>query len=131
MERDEQSAACRLVGLNRSSLSYRPKRPDESKLRQRPRELAAERRHFGYRRLGWPAREGHVLNSKKLYRLYCEEKLMVRRRGGGNQSHRTRVPMLLPNTLEPRLCIRCTWRGRCFRVLAWLRLQPRVPGRGG
>jgi putative transposase len=38
------------------------------------RELAAERRRFGYRRLGWmPAREDHALNHKKLYRLYREE----------------------------------------------------------
>jgi hypothetical protein len=39
-----------------------------------------QRRRFGYRRLGWLlAREGQVMNHKKLYRLYREEKLMVRR----------------------------------------------------
>ena len=64
-------------------MNYRPRRPDDSLLRQRLRELAAERRRFGYRRLGWLLeREGHVLNRKKLYRLYREEKLMVRRREG-------------------------------------------------
>jgi putative transposase len=73
--------ACRLVGLNRWSLNYRPRRPDDSAVRERLRELAAERRRFGYRRLGWLlAREGHVMNRKKLYRIYREEKLMVRRR---------------------------------------------------
>jgi hypothetical protein len=42
-----------------------------------------ERWRFGYRRLGWMlAREGHALNHKKLYRLYREERLMVRRRAG-------------------------------------------------
>jgi putative transposase len=40
--------ACRLVGLNRSSLNYQSKRPDDSTVRQRMRELAAERRRFGY-----------------------------------------------------------------------------------
>ncbi len=80
-----------LVGLNRSSLNYRLRRPEDSLLRQRLRELAAERRGFGYRRLGWLLdREDHVLNRKKVYRLYREEKLMVRRRRGckaraGNQ----------------------------------------------
>ena len=44
--------ACRLGGLNRSSLNYQPKRPDDSMVRQRLCELAAERRRFGYRRLG-------------------------------------------------------------------------------
>ena len=58
--------ACRLVGLNRSSLNYQSKRPGDSTVRQRLRELAAERRRFGYRRLGWLlAREGHVMNRKK------------------------------------------------------------------
>jgi putative transposase len=58
-----QVRACRLVGLNRSSMNYRPRRPDDSLLRQRLRELAAERRRFGYRRLGWLLeREGQVLN---------------------------------------------------------------------
>jgi putative transposase len=52
-------------------------------MRKRLRELAAQRRRFGYRLLGWLlAREGHAMNHKKLYRLYREERLMVRRRGG-------------------------------------------------
>ena len=60
-------------------------------------ELAAERRRFGYRRLGWMlAREGHALNHKKLYRLYREERLMVRRRRGRKRALGTRTPMALP-----------------------------------
>ena len=67
--------ACRLLGLNRSSLNYQSKRPDDSTVRQRLRELAAERRRFGYRRLGWLlAREGHVMNRKKLYRIYRRQR---------------------------------------------------------
>jgi putative transposase len=47
------------------------------------RELAAERRRFGYRRLGYLlAREGITPNHKKLLRIYREEGLRVRRRGG-------------------------------------------------
>ena len=70
-----QRHACELVGLDRSTLRYQCRRPDDSALRQRLRELAAERRRFGYRRLGWMlAREGHALNHKKLYRLYREER---------------------------------------------------------
>ena len=71
-----QRHACELVGLDRSTLRYRCRRPDDSALRQRLKELAAERRRFGYRRLSWMlAREGHALNHKKLYRLYREERL--------------------------------------------------------
>ena len=45
--------------------------------------FGGERRRFGYRRLGsLLSREGIVLNHKKLRRLYAEERLHVRRRGG-------------------------------------------------
>ena len=45
--------------------------------------LSAERRRFGYRRLHiLLRREGWEVNWKKLYRLYKEEKLTVRKRGG-------------------------------------------------
>jgi putative transposase len=95
--------ACRLVGLNRRSLSYRSKRPDDTSLRQRLRELAGERRRFGYRRLGWLlAREGCRMNHKKLYRLYREEQLTVRRRGRRKRALGTRAPMLLPHMVNQR-----------------------------
>ncbi len=112
--------ACRLVGLNRSSLSYQ--RPDDSRLRQRLRELAAPRRRFGYRRLGsLLAREGRRMNRKKLYRLYREEKLMVRRRGGRKRAVGTRAPMELQHTINQRWSLDFVSDtlsdGRRFRIL--------------
>ena len=117
-----QVRACRLVGLNRSSMNYRPRRPDDSLLRQRLRELAAERRRFGYRRLGWLLeREGHVLNRKKLYRLYREERLMVRRRRGRKRALGTRAPMTLPGAINQRWSLDfvsdALSDGRRFRIL--------------
>jgi len=51
--------ACHLIGIARRVARYQPNRPDDTGLRQRLRELAAARRRFGYRRLGYlPAREG-------------------------------------------------------------------------
>ena len=47
-------------------------------MRVRMRELANERRRFGYRRLAiMLKREGLAMNLKKVYRLYKEERLMV------------------------------------------------------
>src|SRR5712692_9189691 len=117
-----QRRACELVGLDRSTLRYRCRRPDDSALRQRLRELAAERRRFGYRRLGWMlAREGHALNHKKLYRLYREEKLMVRRHGGRKRALGTRAPMMLPHTVNQRWSLDFVSDtlsdGRRFRIL--------------
>jgi hypothetical protein len=54
--------ACRLIGCVRSTARYRCQRPDDAVLRERLRALAAERRRFGYRRLGvLLAREGLVM----------------------------------------------------------------------
>jgi len=51
--------ACRLVGVSRRVIRYESTRPDDGAMRQRLRVLAAERRRFGYRRLGYLlAREG-------------------------------------------------------------------------
>jgi len=93
-------------------------------VRQRLRELAAERRRFGYRRLGWLlAREGQRMNQKKLYRLYREEKLMVRRRGGRKRALGTRAPMTLPLTINQRWSLDFVSDtlsdGRRFAFCAW------------
>src|ERR1700730_6153988 len=117
-----QRRACRLVGIDHSTLRYQPRRADDFALRQRLRELAAERRRFGYRRLGWLlAREGHPMNSKKHYRLYREEKLMVRRRGRRKRALGTRTPMTLPLTINQRWSLDFVSdtlsEGRRFRIL--------------
>ena len=78
-----QRRACRVIGADRTSIRYRHRRADDSALRERLRSLAAERRRFGYRRLHILLhREGTSVNHKKLRRIYAEERLQVRRRGG-------------------------------------------------
>lgn len=69
----------------------------------RLRELAAERRRFGYRRLQiLLGREGIVMNHKKLFRLYREEGLSVRKLGGRQRAMGTRSPMTLPDQPNQR-----------------------------
>jgi len=59
--------------------------------------VAKERRRFGYRRIQvMLERKGVFMNHKKLRRLYTEEKLQVRRRGGRKRALGTRKPMVLP-----------------------------------
>ncbi|RZL28940.1 MAG: IS3 family transposase, partial [Sphingomonas sp.] len=75
--------ACRLIGVNRSAWQYEPLRGKDDAVRERMREIANERRCFGYRRLAiLLKREGKGMNLKKVYRLYREERLTVRKRGG-------------------------------------------------
>jgi len=89
--------ACRLVGVSRRVIRYEPTRGDDAGLRHRLRELASERRRFGYRRLGYLLeREGITPNHKKLLRIYREEGLMVRKRGGRKRALGTRRPLTLP-----------------------------------
>jgi putative transposase len=70
-----------VVGIGRSTTRYRPaSRADEPASRGRLRELALERRRFGYRRLHvLLAREGVAVNHKRVERLYRDEGLTVRR----------------------------------------------------
>ncbi len=95
--------ACAILGADRSAVRYRSRRPEDAELRARLRGLAAERRRFGYRRLGLLlAREGLRLNHKKLRRIYAEERLQVRRRGGRKRALGTRAPIALPDAVNQR-----------------------------
>jgi len=95
--------ACRTVDCVRMTVRYRSGRPSDAELRQRLRALAHERRRFGYRR---PhvllRREGFAVNPKRLFRLYREERLTVRRRGGRKRALGTRAPMLVPQLPNER-----------------------------
>jgi len=83
-----------LLEIDRSSLRYVSKRPSDAAERALLKEIAAERRRFGYRRLREMARRrGVVMNLKKVYRLYKEERLTVRRRGGRKRAIGTRAPL--------------------------------------
>jgi len=115
--------ACKLIGCDRMMVRYRSQRPDDPALRERLRALAHERRRFGYRRLIiFLRREGFVVNHKRLFRIYREERLMVRKRGGRKRALGTRAPMAIPaapNDLwsldfvsDQFVC------GRRFRILA-------------
>jgi putative transposase len=46
-----QRHACGLVGLDPKTYRYTSRRPDDAAVRARLKELARERRRFGYRRL--------------------------------------------------------------------------------
>ena len=105
------------------SFRYASRRPDDTQVRQRLRVLAAERRRFGYRRLHvLLEREGIWLNHKKLFRLYRQEKLSVRKRGGRKRALGTRSPMVLPEAPNRRWSLDFVSdaldNGRRFRVLA-------------
>ena len=76
-----ERCACRLLDVNRASCRYRRRKKPDEELRQRLRALAEQRRRFGYKRLHvLLVREGWKVNHKRIYRIYVEEKLAVRKR---------------------------------------------------
>ena len=115
--------ACRVIGCVRMTVRYRSRRIDDAGLRERLRTLAKERRRFGYRRLHvLLRREGFVVNHKRLFRIYREERLMVRKRGGRKRALGTRAPIPVPLRPNDRWSLdfvsdqlAC---GRRFRILA-------------
>ncbi len=96
------------------------------------REIANERRRLGYPRLAiLLRREGMNLN--KVYRLYCEERLTARKRGGRKRALGTRAPMAIPQEPSQRWSldfVSDSWAcGRRFHMRGrYRRLQPGVFG---
>jgi putative transposase len=114
--------ACKATGICRMTIRYKTVRADDAVLRERMRAIAHERRRFGYRRLHvLLKREGLVVNHKKLFRLYREEKLTVRRRGGRKRAIGTRAPMQVPLRPNERWSLDFVsdqfTDGRRFRIL--------------
>jgi len=112
-----------LIGLEPKTYRYASKRPGDGEIRARLRVLAGERRRFGYRRLHiLLAREGVRLNHKRLFRLYRDERLGVRKRSGRKRALGTRSPMALPEAANQRWSLDfvsdALANGRRFRVLA-------------
>ena len=117
-----QRRACKVLAVDRSSVRYKSIRPDDGDLREAMKKVAGERRRFGYRRIHiMLQRQGIVMNQKKLRRLYREERLQVRRRGGRKRALGTRRPMVLPVSSNERWSLDFVsdafTDGRRFRVL--------------
>jgi putative transposase len=115
--------ACGLIGISRSLYGYRSRRPACAGLRERIGELAALKRRHGYRRIYIRLRrEGWRVNKKRVYRLYREAGLAVRRRKRKRIAPAERRP--LPKPTAPNI----SWSmdfitdgladGRKFRCLA-------------
>jgi putative transposase len=117
------SRAGALIGLAPKTFRYRSKRSGDAGLRTRLKELASERRRFGYRRLHLLLRrEGMAVNHKRLFRICLEERLTVRKRGGRKRTLGTRAPMTIPQGANQRWSVDFVQDtlvdGRRFRIFA-------------
>ncbi len=91
-----ERTACKLLGVERSSYRYEPRPDRNAALREELVKLARLKPRYGYRRLhALLSRRGHEVNVKRVYRLYVEERLMVRRK--------RRKRLVRDRSAEPRL----------------------------
>jgi putative transposase len=114
--------ACRLIKADRHMVRYRSTRPPDTTLRTRLRDIANERRRFGYRRLFiMLRREGETSGINRIYRLYREEGLGVRRRKGRKRAVGVRAPIVVEARPNARWSLDFVHdqmaNGRRFRVL--------------
>ncbi len=91
-----ERTACKLLDVERSSYRYEPAPDRNAELREEMLKLARQKPRYGYRRLHvLLERRGHAVNVKRIYRLYLEEGLSVRRR--------KRKRLVRDRAAEPRL----------------------------
>jgi putative transposase len=88
--------ACEIVEADRTMVRYRSRRASDTELRTRLRDLANERKRFGYRRLFVLLRQsGEPSGINRIYRLYREEGLGVRKRRARRRAVGARAPILV------------------------------------
>ena len=114
--------ACQIAGADRKMVRYQSHRAPDTVLRSRLRDLANERRRFGYRRLFvLLRREGEPSGINRIYRLYSEEGLTVRKRKARRKAIGTRAPILIEARANARWSLDFVHDqfacGRRFRVL--------------
>jgi len=114
--------ACQIISADRKTIRYRSSRPPEVELREKLRDLANERRRFGYRRLFiLLRRDGETSGVNRIYRLYREEDLSVRKRKARRRAVGTRAPILVEAKANARWSLDFVHDqfacGRRFRIL--------------
>lgn len=77
-----QRRACELLSVARSTMTYEPRKPaKDAALVKTIRGLAEQHPRYGYRRIGaLLERDGEMVNHKRVYRVWRQEGLSLRRR---------------------------------------------------
>jgi len=114
--------ACSIVNADRKMIRYRSCRPPDTELRTQLRDLANERKRFGYRRLFILLRQnGEPSGINRIYRLYREEGLTVRKRRARRRVLGTRAPIPVEAAANARWSLDFVHDqlacGRRFRIL--------------
>jgi len=97
-----ERSSCQLVSISRSSYHYRAVKSSDAVLRKRLRSLAGYYPRYGYLLLhSLLKEEGLVVNKKRTYRIYVEERLQVRRRQR-KKLYRSQRTLTIPDKVNQR-----------------------------
>jgi putative transposase len=114
--------ACKLVNLPRSTFSYEPIVKDDAQVIDQLKELVDKHPAIGF----WQSfyrirRKGFIWNHKKVYRVYTDLKLNIRRRYRKRLPARVKQELFQPTAINQVWSIDfmsdTLWDGRRFRLL--------------
>jgi putative transposase len=94
--------ACMIVGLPRSVYRYQSIKRDDTEIREGLRQLAFRYKRYGYRRLTALLNLKTPVNHKRVYRIYCEEGLKIRRKRTRRKGVFSRSPLVIPKDSNQR-----------------------------
>jgi putative transposase len=93
--------ACKLMGISRTTYQYKAKSKDDSELQTALTELTNKHAAIGY----WQCchrlwNKGYAWNHKRIYRVYTDMKLNIRRRAKKRLPERVKQPLTVPTALN-------------------------------
>lgn len=92
-----KTRACRVLGLNRSTLTYEEKSKNDETLAKRMQELASLHRRWGVVTIHDVCkREGLVINPKRSLRVYRKLRLQIKFRAKRKKGNVIRIPIATP-----------------------------------
>jgi putative transposase len=117
-----QRQACKAVNLAQSTLRYKPKPKSDEPVIAQLQQLVDKHPAIGF----WQSyyrlrRKGFAWNHKRIYRVYTELKLNVRRRYRRRLPARIKEPLMQPNAINETWSVDfmndTLWDGRRYRLL--------------
>jgi len=100
--KDEQLSnrkACKLIGISRTSYQYQSKSKDDSEVQDALTALTIKHAAIGYWQCCYRLwNKGYSWNHKKIYRVYTDMKLNIRRRAKKRLPDRIKQPLTVPDS---------------------------------
>lgn len=92
---------CRLLKISRSVYHYKAKLANDSEIKEALQSLAEQHRRYGFAMMFQKIKQrGHQWNHKRVYRVYCEMQLNLRRKPKKRLPSRERIKLVQPKKMN-------------------------------